>query len=283
MLVSSGLLLEKAQKEKYSIGAFNTCNLEITKAIFAAAQKLNSPIIVQTSEGEAKHGQIGKLAHLIREFAQKTKILVALNLDHGKSLKMAQECISAGYTSIMIDGSKLPYEENVSLTRQVCDYAHKYNVPAEGELGLVPTPLQKEIVSEKEREMTMTDPNQAQDFVKKTNVDFLAVGIGNAHGFYKGKPKLDFERLSQIKKKVKIPLVLHGGSGISDQDIKKAISLGICKININTELRLAFSNALRKELSDPKAHIPYEYMKKAEAAAQNVVEEKIKIFGSTNK
>lgn len=278
MLISLKILLEKAQKEKYAIGAFNTCNLEITKAIFAAAEKLNSPVILQTSEGDVRHGEFEKLAHLISEFAQKSKILVALNLDHGKSFEMAKRCIMAGYTSCMIDGSKLPYSENIALTKKVVQYAHRYNVPAEGELGLVPIPGQKDIISEQERKKAMTNPNQAADFVNKTGVDFLAVGIGNAHGFYKGKPVLNFNRLREIKKKVKIPLVLHGGSGIADGDIKKAISLGICKININTELRVAFTNALRQVLKDPQEHIPYEYMKVAEQAVQKVVEEKIKIF-----
>ncbi|MEW6407378.1 MAG: class II fructose-bisphosphate aldolase [Patescibacteria group bacterium] len=278
MLVSPKILLEKAQKEKYAVGAFNTCNLEITKAIFAAAENLNSPIIIQTSEGESQHGQITKIATLIRKFIEESKIPACLNLDHGKSLEMVKKCITAGYAQVMIDGSKLPFSENIALTKKVVQYAHKYNVPVEGELGLVPTPGQKEIVSEKEREKAMTDPNLALDFVKKTEVDFLAVAIGNVHGFYKGKPVLDFNRLGEIKKKVKIPLVLHGGSGIADCDIKKAISLGICKINVNTELRVAFTNALRQILKDQKQHIPYEYMKTVEQAVQKVVEEKIKVF-----
>lgn len=278
MLVSSKILLEKAKKGKYAIGAFNTCNLEITKAIFSAAKKLNVPVIIQTSEKEAKHGEIKKLAHLISEFAKETKIFVSLNLDHGKSLEMVKECIAAGYTQVMIDGSHLDYEENVALTKKVVQYAHRYNIPVEGELGLVPTPKQKEIIDEKERKKAMTDPHQALDFVKKTNVDFLAVAIGNLHGFYKGKPLLDFSRLLEIKNKINIPLVLHGGSGIKDSDIKKAINLGICKINVNTELRLAFSNALRRALKDPTQNVPYEYMKAAELAVQKVVEEKIKIF-----
>lgn len=278
MLVSSKILLEKAQKEKYGIGAFNTCNLEITKAIFAAAVNLDAPVILQTSEGEARHGQVEKLAHLICDFARETKLLIALNLDHGKSLETVKRCLAAGYTQVMIDGSKLPYKENIALTKKVVQYAHRYNVPVEGELGLVPTPDQKEIIDEKEREKAMTDPDQAADFVKRTQVDFLAIGIGNAHGFYKGKPILDFRRLREIKKKVKIPLVLHGGSGIADYDIKKAISLGICKINVNTELRVAFTDALRKILKDPKQHVPYKYMKIAETAVQKVVEKKIKIF-----
>jgi ketose-bisphosphate aldolase len=236
------------------------------------------PIIVQTSEGEARHGQIEKLAHLISEFARNTKILAVLNLDHGKSLEMVKKCIAAGYTQVMIDGSKLPYDENIALTKKVVQYAHQYNVPVEGELGLVPTPKQKEVIDEQEREKTMTDPTQAEDFVKKTDVDFLAIGIGSAHGFYKGKPKLDFGRLKKIKQKVKIPLALHGGSNIADADIKKAISYGICKINVNTELRVAFTDALRRALQDPQVHIPYEYLKTAEQAVQKVIEEKIKAF-----
>lgn len=278
MLVSSKILLEKAKKEKYGIGAFNTCNLEITKAILAAAINLDTPVILQTSEGEARHGQVEKLAHLICDFVRQPKLLIALNLDHGRSFEFVKKCIAAGYTQVMIDGSKLSYEENIALTKEVVNYAHQYNVPVEGELGLIPTPGQKEIVSEREREKAMTNPDLALDFVKKTEVDFLAIAIGNVHGFYKDRPILDFRRLREIKKKVKIPLVLHGGSGIADCDIKKAISLGICKINVNTELRVAFTEALRKALKNPEAHVPYEYMKAAEAAVQKLVEEKIKVF-----
>lgn len=278
MLISSKVLLAKAQKERYAIGAFNTSNLEITKAIFAAAENLKTPFIIQTSEKEAEHGKIGKLAHMIAEFARETKKPVALNLDHGKSSELAKKCIEAGYTSVMIDGSKLPYEKNIELTRAMVNYSHQYNVPVEGELGAVPTPGKNEKV-----EMRLTDPAQAEDFVKKTGVDFLAVAIGNVHGFYKGEPKLNFELLKEIKKRVKTPLVLHGGSGISNADLKTAISLGICKININTEIRTAFSNTLREVLKNPENNVPYEIMKPVEAAVQKVVEEKIRIFGSAGK
>lgn len=285
MLVSSKQLLLKAQKEKYGQGAFNTCNLEITKAIVRAAEKLSSPLIIQTSEREALHGGISKLACLIRKFAKESKIPVVLHFDHGKSFEMIKKCINAGYTSVMIDGSKLSFEANIELTKKVVKFAHRRRIPVEGELGVVPTPKIKTkiIASKKERQKTMTDPDQAQEFVKETGVDFLAVAIGNAHGFYKGKPKLDFERLAAIKKKVKIPLVLHGGSGIKSTDIKKAISLGICKINVNTELRIAFSDALRKALVDSKAHLPYKFMKLAEEAVFKVVSRKIKLFGCAQK
>ncbi len=278
MLVSSKILLEKAQKGKYAIGAFNTCNLEITKAIFAAAENLKSPFIIQTSENEAMHGEIGKHAHMIVEFARETKNLVALNLDHGKDPELAKKCIEAGYTAVMVDGSKLAYEKNIELTRAMVSYAHQYKIPVEGELGAVPTPGKNEKI-----ESQLTDPVQAADFVKRTSVDFLAVAIGNVHGFYKGEPKLNFELLKEIKKRVNIPLVLHGGSGISDADLKTAISLGICKININTEIRVAFCNALRETLKNPENNVPYEIMKPVEAAVQKVVEEKIRIFGSAGK
>lgn len=285
MFLSSRSLLKKAQNEHFAIGAFNTSNLEITKAIFFAAQKLHSPVILQTSEKEALHGLISKIATLIRKFAEDVDIPVALNLDHSHSFEMIQKCIAAGYTSVMIDGSNLSFDKNIALTKRVVVYAHKRRIPVEGELGVVPTPKKfvKVAVKESEREKLMTDPDQAQEFVKKTGIDFLAVAIGNAHGIYKGKPKLDFRRLRDIKSKVNIPLVLHGGSGISSYDIKKAIRFGICKINVNTELRLAFSNALRKILASKKAFIPYQIMKPAEKAVEKIVFEKIKIFGSANK
>jgi fructose-bisphosphate aldolase class II len=285
MLLSSKNLLKKAQKNGYAIGAFNTSNLEITKAIFSAAQKLHSPLIIQTSEKESLHGLVSKIAILIRKFAQETNIPVVLSLDHGQSLEMIKKCIIAGYTSVMIDGSKLSFDKNVALTKRVVNYAHAKKIPVEGELGVVPTPQKKlkETASIRERENLMTDPDQAQEFIKKTSVDFLAVAIGNAHGIYKGKPKLDFERLRDIRKKVSIPLVLHGGSGISASDIKKTIKLGICKINVNTELRLAFSNSLRKTLASKKVYVPYEIMKPVEEVVEQIVLEKIKIFGSRNK
>lgn len=285
MLLSSKNLLRKAQKEGYAIGAFNTSNLEITKAIFSAAQKLKSPLIIQTSEKESLHGLVSKIAALIRAFAREADIPVTLNLDHGQSFEMIKKSIAAGYASVMIDGSKLLFDKNIALTKKVVNYAHAKKIPVEGELGVVPTPQRKlrETASIKEREKLMTDPDQAQEFVKKTRVDFLAVAIGNAHGIYKGKPKLDFERLCDIRKKVSVPLVLHGGSGISSQDIKKAIRLGICKINVNTELRLAFSNTLRKVLASKTAFVPYEIMKPVEEAVERVVLEKIRVFGSQNR
>lgn len=279
MISSTKEILLMAQEGGYAVGAFNTCNLEITKAIFKAGEKLRSPLIIQTSQGEFQHGQGAKLFSLIKKFAQDSNFPVAINLDHGKDLKIIQEACDLGYSSVMFDGSSFSFQENIEKTKKVVNLAHSKKIDVEGELGLVPTPKKGERINQ----ILMTDPNQAEEFVRKTEIDFLAVGIGNLHGAYKGKPQLDFERLEEIKKRVDLPLVLHGGSGIKALDIKKAVSLGICKINVNTELRLAFANTLRKVLSNPDMFVPYKIMKPVEEAIQKVVEEKIKIFGSKDK
>lgn len=280
MLVSTKSLLKCAQKQGYALGAFNTCNLEITKAIFYSAEKLKSPVIIQTSEGELTHGGFEKLAGLIKLFAKTSKVPVAFHLDHAKSFDFIKKYAGLGFTSVMFDGSRFPYQKNLSLTKKVVAFLHRKNITCEGELGLVPTPTSTKRT--KRKRILMTDSDQAEEFVKETKVDFLAIGIGNVHGAYKGKPKLDFKRLKKIKEKVKVPLVLHGGSFISAADIRKAISLGICKININTELRLAYAAALRRVLRS-KEYVPYKLMQPVERALQQVVTEKIKVFRSFKK
>ncbi|MFA6296630.1 MAG: class II fructose-bisphosphate aldolase [Patescibacteria group bacterium] len=278
MLISSQILLKKAQQEHYAVGAFNTSDLEITKGIVSASEEMNSPIILQTSEGEIVHSGKDIFFNAMKIFAEKSKTPINLNLDHGKSFEMCKWAVDIGYNSVMIDGSKLSLDENIKLTKQVVDYAHERSVVVEGEIGLVPTPDKGEEVK-----ILKADPNECKKFVEETGLDFLAVGIGNVHGENKGKPILDFERLSEICKVVSIPLVLHGGSGISDLDIKKAISMGICKINVNTELRQAFVKSLRESLEDEDVIKPYDIMEPVEDVIKKVVEKKIEIFGSKNK
>ncbi|MDD3887402.1 MAG: class II fructose-bisphosphate aldolase family protein [Patescibacteria group bacterium] len=278
MIVSSQILLKKAQEDHYAVGAFNTSDLEITKGIVAAAEEMNSPIILQTSEGEIKHAGMEIFFDSMKIFAEKSKAQINLNLDHGKSFEMCKWAVDNGYNSVMIDGSKMSLDENIELTKQVVDYAHERSVVVEGEIGLVPTPSKDENVR-----ILKADPIECQKFIEKTGVDFLAVGIGNVHGENKGNPVLDFDRLKKIFQVVNIPLVLHGGSGISSEDIKKAISMGICKINVNTELRLAFAKALREILEDEDVIKPYDIMEPIDDVIKEVVRKKIEIFGSKNK
>lgn len=281
MLASPKDLLKKAQKGKYALGAFNTCTIAQTRAIFDAAEKMKAPVIIQTSEGESKYGKIKPLLALLRQFAEQASVPVVIQQDHCRDFKMAKTCIQSGYQALLFDASTLPYKENVAITRRVADMAHKHGVFMEGELGgfgrgstIHKGPIPK---------TPLTDPDQALDFVKKTKVDSLGVAIGNVHGVYKEAPKIDFERLLLIRKKVSIPLVLHGSSGMRKEDIKKVILLGISKVNVNTDLRLAFATALKKALADPEAIVPYKYMTEAEKAVQKVVEERIKLFGSAGK
>lgn len=278
MLISSQILLKKAQEGHYAVGAFNTSDLEITKGIISAAEKMNAPIIVQTSEGEIEHAGREVFFSVMKNMAEKAKTPINLNLDHGKSFEMCKWAVDEGFNSVMIDGSKLSLDKNIELTKEVVVYAHDKSVVVEGEVGLVPTPGKDETIK-----ILKADPDECKQFVKETNVDFLAVGIGNIHGENKGQPVLDFELLSEIRKVINIPLILHGGSGISDDDIKKAISLGICKINVNTELRQAFTKALREKLEDEDVIKPYEIMESIDNRIKEVVMKKIEIFGSKNK
>lgn len=278
MIISSQILLRKAQQNHYAVGAFNTSDLEITRGIILAAEKMNAPIILQTSEGEILHAGKEVFFDAMKKMAEKAKVPVDLNLDHGKSFEMCKWAVDCGYNSVMMDGSKLSLDENIKLTKQVVDYAHFKSVVVEGEVGLVPTPSKDE-----NAKILKADPKDCQKFIEKTRVDFLAVGIGNVHGENKGNPVLDFELLKRIKEAVDAPLVLHGGSGISDDDIKKAISLGICKINVNTELRQAFVKSLRETLEDEDVIKPYDIMEPIDDVIREVVERKIAVFGSKNK
>ncbi len=271
--------LEKARKEKWAIGQFNFSNLKILKAIIQAAKEKKSPIIVGTSERESKSIGISQAVALVESYRKETGLPIFLNLDHGKSFNYIKKAINAGYDAVHFDGSKLPLKENIKITKKIVRYAHKKNILVEGEVGV--------IGSVSDRKEVLTDPLDALKFVEGTKVDSLAVAIGNLHGIRISgiNPNLNLKRLEEIKKKVEIiPLVLHGGSGTPKKDIKAAIKLGVVKINVNTELRIAYTNTLRKVLKKkPKEITPYKYMPEVIKAVQEVVEEKIKLFGSVNK
>lgn len=284
MLVTAEGLFKKAKAGGYAIGAFNTSNLEITKAIIAAAEKANSPVIIETSEGEMDCLTPHVAAAEVAALAQNSKIPVVLHLDHGKSLKSVKTAVEAGYTSVHLDGSALPYSENVNLTKVAAKLAHSHRLTIEGEVGHIAGSSESHSHKIKIEQENLTDPAEAAKFVKETKVDVLAVSIGNIHGVYSNPPQLDFERLLEISKKVKKYFSLHGGSGIPKNQIKKAISLGIVKINVNTEIRLAFHKGILHEFEvNPNEVVPYKYLPAGGEAVEKVVSEKIRLFGSANK
>jgi fructose-bisphosphate aldolase class II len=278
MLVHLKEILEKAQQGNYALGAFNPCNLETTIGIVRGAVAKQKPVIIQVSEGTIDYAGLKPITHIVKTIAKNeaVDVPVALHLDHGRSFHSIAECIKAGFSSIMIDASDLPFDENIALTKQAVDYAHQHGVLAQGELGEVVRDVAKI------NEATLTDPAQAEEFVKATGVDTLAVSIGNIHGIIKmrkGVPKLDLERLKSIHEKVKIPLVLHGASGLGAAEIKKAIGLGIRIINIHTEVNLAFTETLRWALTkSPEEVDPRKYLSQAIEAVQKMVEEKLEMF-----
>jgi fructose-bisphosphate aldolase class II len=284
MLVTVKQLLKNADKGGYAVGAFNTLNLEITKAIVQAAEDLKSPVIISTSEGEINYAGLEFIPRIVHIAAHNAKVPVALHLDHGASLKMALMCIKAGYTSVHIDGSGLPYDQNTALTLSVAEIAHREGVSVEGELGHIEEHSEVHKSKIKDLKIQKTNSDQAKIFIKETGIDSLAVCIGNAHGLYEDEKKLDFDLLKKIRENVKIPLVLHGGSGIPEKDIKKAIKIGVRKININTELRLSFTGSLREALDEnPDEVVPYKIFPKVIQTVKRTVEEKIKLFGSRGK
>ena len=275
--VTTAEMLKKAQEGGYAIGAFNAENLEMVQAIIAAAEAENAPVMIQTTPGTLKYAGPKCFAGIVSRMARDAKVPVALHLDHGNSYELAEECAREGYTSLMIDGSKLPYEDNIALTRRVVAMA--CGLPVEAELGTVGG---KE--DGMEAKPQYTDPDEAADFVSRTGISSFAVAIGTAHGVYKGEPKLDLDRLSAVREKVSIPLVLHGTSGVPEDQVRGCIDRGICKVNYATELRQVFTAAVRKALADlPDAYDPKKYLAEGRKAVQARVQELIRLLGSDGK
>lgn len=284
MLVNPLELFKKAKNGGYAIGAFNTSDLNITKAIIAAAEELRSPVIIETSEGEIDFLSPEISAAEVKTLAKKAKVPVALHLDHGKKFETVVAAIKNGYTSVHLDGSANPFDLNASLTKNTVNFAHKNQVSVEGEIGHIAGSSESHDSKIIIPPDTLTDLNEAQKFVKNTGVDVLAVAIGNIHGIYQDPPKLDFERLEKIKKKVKAYISLHGGSGIPKNQIQRAIKLGVVKVNVNTELRMAFREGILHEFEvHPEEVIPYKYLPAGTEAVQKVVKQKIRLFGSIGK
>ncbi|MBW6471115.1 MAG: class II fructose-1,6-bisphosphate aldolase [Methanosarcinaceae archaeon] len=280
-LVTNKEVLDAANDGGYAVGAFNINNMEIVQSIVTTASEMNAPVILAASQGAISYAGIEYLEAIVKVAASKTNTPVTLHLDHGTDFNVILQCIRHGFTSVMIDGSHLPFKENIALTKRVVEVAHPCGVSVEAELGRLGGV--EDNISVDEKDAIFTHPDEAAQFVEETDVDSLAVAIGSAHGIYKGEPKLDFERLEKIDKKVDIPLVLHGASGIPEKSIKKAVKLGINKINIDTELRLAFRDAVRKVVTETDAYDPRKICGPARDAMKEIVKYKIGIFGSGGK
>ncbi|NLA57799.1 MAG: class II fructose-1,6-bisphosphate aldolase [Firmicutes bacterium] len=281
-LVTVAELTRAAAEGGYAVGAFNLNNMEILQAVIEAAEEERSPVILQASQGGLKYAGIDYIVAMARVAAENASVPVALNLDHGTSFEQAMVCIRKGFSAVMIDGSRLPFDENVALVKRVVDVAHAVGVSVEAELGKIGGTEDDIVVSQ--QDATMTDPGEAAEFVRQAQPDLLAVAIGTAHGVYRGEPRIDFKRLEEIRKRVDIPLVLHGASGVPDEAIRKACQLGISKINIDTELRLAFTQAVRNVLeAAPEEIDPRKILGPAREAMKKVVREKMRLFGSSGK
>ena len=282
MIVSTREMLLKAQREKYAVPAFNFHNLETIQVIVEAAAEMNSPLILAGTPGTFEYGGRDYLQAIIETAARKYSIPIAIHLDHHETFESIKKSIDLGTKSVMIDASHHPFEENIELVSKVVEYAHRYDVTVEAELGRLGGQEDDLVVDEKDS--FFTNPDAAVEYAERTRIDSLAVAIGTAHGLYKSEPKLDFERLEEIRKKVSIPLVLHGASGVSVQDVRKCISLGITKVNIATELKIPFSDELRKYLMEnTEANDPRKYMAKATEEMKKVVIETIKMCMSNDR
>ncbi|MBE5040104.1 class II fructose-1,6-bisphosphate aldolase [Ructibacterium gallinarum] len=282
MLVTGKEILDHAHKNGYAVGAFNVVNMEMLQAVVNAAEEEKSPVFVQTTEGALSYAGIGYLSAMIRYAAEQVKVPVAFHLDHGGSFEVAMKCIRNGWTSVMIDGSHHPLEGNIEVTRRVVDAAHACGVSVEAELGRLGGV--EDNISVDEKDAMYTDPEEAKKFVAETEVDYLAIAIGTAHGKYKGIPKLDFDRLATIKNDLKMPIVLHGASGVDEESIKKAIALGVNKINIDTELRCAYTDKNREIFAQqPDLFDLRKYIGPARENVKAKVIEKIRLFGSNGK
>ena len=299
-LVTTTEMFKKAYEGGYAVGAFNVNNMEIVQGITEAAKKLNAPVILQVSKGARAYANHTYLVKLVEAAEKETGLPIALHLDHGPDFETCKSCIDGGFTSVMIDGSSLPYEENVAVTKKVVDYAHAHGVVVEGELGTL-AGVEDDVVVEAGNE-SYTNPDQVEDFVKRTGVDSLAIAIGTSHGAYKfkpgQKPQLRFDILEEVSKRLPgFPIVLHGASsvpqefvkkinehggkmpdaiGIPEEMLRKAATMAVCKINIDSDLRLAMTAAVREHFDEHPDHFdPRQYLKPAREAIEGMVAHKI--------
>ncbi len=281
-LVTPTEVYKQAMAQRFAIGAFNVNNMEAVQAIAEAAQEERAPVFIQVSQGAIRYAGLAYAAGLVKIAASQVDVPIILHLDHGTDFEQNVLCLRAGFTSLMYDGSKKPFEENVAVTRRVVEIAHIVGIPVEAELGQV---LQStDGVSEEQVRAAMTDPDQARLFIELTGADSLAVAIGSVHAMRSAEAELDIDRLKAIRAKVNVPLVLHGSSGVKEDSIREAIEHGICKINVATYLNQAFVQGLRETIEK----MPYEpdYRKHLQVAREYVkerVREKIRLFGSNGR
>lgn len=284
-LVSMTDMLNKAVEGKYAVGQFNLNNLEFTQAILQAAEEEKSPVILGVSEGAARYmGGFKLVVAIVQALMEEYKITVpvAIHLDHGSSFEKCVEAIHAGFTSVMIDGSHYPLEENISLTKRVVDVAHALGVSVEAELGRIGGQEDDLIVQDAEAAYAI--PAECDKLVRETGVDCFAPALGSVHGPYKGEPNLGFDRMEEVMKLTGVPLVLHGGTGIPTKDIQRAISLGTAKINVNTENQIASAKTVREVLeAKPDLYDPRKYLGPARDTIKETVKGKMREFGSSNK
>jgi fructose-bisphosphate aldolase class II len=304
MLGTNRDLLIPAMKRSYAVGAFNISNLENLSAVTQAAVEERSPAIIAVTPSSIQYAGLAYVEKMVKTAAESVAVPLSLHLDHGKDIQTVLKCINSGFTSVMIDGSHLKFEENVALARHVVDLAHPKDISVEAELGRIES---IEESTAEERKVILTDPDAAESFVEQTGIDALAVAIGTSHGAYKFKdePRLDLERLRIIRERVSIPLVLHGASGVPswviekankygadlsgvkgilEEQIRNAISIGISKINIDTDLRLAFTAGLREVLANsPREFDPRKILGQARTLMEEVVKDKMRLFGSSGK
>ena len=275
-------MISQAQEKGYAVGAFNVENMEMVQAVIEAAEQLKAPVILQTTPSTVSYGGLHMFQAMIYAEAVRSAVPVALHLDHGSSYELCRQAVGAEYSSVMIDGSKLPFEENIMVTKRVTEAAKLKNISVEAELGTIGGKEDNYQVSDKDA--AYTNPGQAKEFVQRTGVDSLAIAIGTAHGFYKGTPNIDMEGLAEIRKILTVPLVLHGGTGIPKKMIQEAVKNGISKVNFATELRAAYTSGVRRSLLEEENAIdPKKYGTAAKEAVKRLVEKKMKICGCVNR
>lgn len=278
-LTTTVSMLRKAQEQGFAVGAFNVENMEMAHAIISAAEELRAPVILQTTPSTVRYAGTGMYAAMVAALAQEATVPVAMHLDHGDSFALCAQALRSGYTSVMIDGSKLPLEENIALTYKVSEMCAAVGVPVEGEIGRVGG---KE--DDLESDGGYTIPEEAVRFEKESGLFSMAVGVGTAHGFYKEKPQLNKELITTLRGMLQAPMVLHGASGLSDEDVKDCIRRGICKVNFATELRAAYTEGVKAVLAEnPKTFDPKAYGKEARQRVKALVMERMLVCGCDGK
>lgn len=273
-------LLNRAREGGYAVGAFSAHNAETIQGILWAAEEMESPVMIQVGQKAIPYMGLRNMRRMIASFAKETRVPVCIHLDHGRSFEQAVEAVQASFQSVMYDGSHYPLDENIARTRRVVEVAHAVGISVEGEVGRIAGT--EDLMTVEEKDAFITDVEEAVRFVRETGVDYLAVSIGTAHGFYKSEPELRFDRLREIAGRIPLPIVLHGGSGVPDEMVRKAISLGIGKVNVDAELRAAFQEGVISTWEDESAHVS-EALGEGRTRVKERVKEKISLFGSSGK